>query len=247
MLIRLLVLLVACGALGSARGLGATSSVPPADAPPVVIAAQYLIAISESKTKPMAVACVTFPAEGSKGFVVDGAAIVKGNVMLLSTRYVCQPLAYAWRHAPIFTGHQESTLPFSSVDAVETIAHEWFHTRGVASEGTAECHAVQYTWKWLRRSNLSPDFVAIARQHLLNNSRRPPGYKIPSKLPAPRMRLLNPHRAPASVRPFRGERFARPGRTERIAGRERTSSPRRRDHGLTQLQPPTLCSIRTLT
>lgn len=180
MSVRLLVWLVVCSALVAAGALGATSPVPAADAPPVVIAAQFLIEISESKTKPMAVACVTFPDEGSKGFVIYGAAIVRGNVMLLSTRYVCQPLAYAWRHSPIFTGQPELTLPFSSIDAVETVAHEWFHTRGVASEEQTECHAVQYTWKWLRRANLSASFLAVARRHLLDNSRRPPGYKIPS-------------------------------------------------------------------
>jgi hypothetical protein len=146
----------------------------------VVIAAQYLLEISELKTKPMAVACVTFPDERSKGFIIYGAAIVKGNLMLLSSRYVCQPLAYAYRNAPIFTGHARSTLPFSSIEAVETVAHEWFHTRGVANEEQAECHAVQYTWKWLRRSNLSASFLASARRHLLDNSRRPTDYKVPA-------------------------------------------------------------------
>jgi hypothetical protein len=180
MLVRLLVFLVVCCALEPVSGRAATIPVPPADAPPVVIATQFLIEISESKTKPMAVGCVTFPDEGSKGFVIYGAAIVRGNVMLLSTRYVCQPLAYAWRHSPIFTGQSQPTLPFSSIDAVETVAHEWFHTRGVASEKQAECHAVQYTWKWLRRSSRSASFLAAARRHLLDNSRRPPGYKIPS-------------------------------------------------------------------
>jgi hypothetical protein len=115
-----------------------------------------------------------------EGFVIYGAAIVKGNTMLLSNRYVCQPLAYAYRQAPIFTGHSRTALPFNSIDAVETVAHEWFHTRGVVSEEQTECHAVQYTWKWLRRGAFPASFLAAARRHLLDNSRRPPGYKIPA-------------------------------------------------------------------
>jgi hypothetical protein len=68
MLVKVLVFLLVCSALGAASGLAATSPVPPADAPPAVIAAEFLIEISESETKPMAAACVTFPDEGSKGW-----------------------------------------------------------------------------------------------------------------------------------------------------------------------------------
>lgn len=152
--------------------------IPPANAPPVEIAGQFLLEISELKTKPMLVACVTIHHMGPQNFVFLGGAIVKGNVMLLSTHYVCQPLAYAWRHSPIFTGRSQPSLPLSSIDAVEIVAQEWFHTQGLVSPPRSTCRAVEYTWKWLRRSDLSPSFLALARRHLLNNSLRPPGYTV---------------------------------------------------------------------
>lgn len=163
----------------------ATVPLPPPDSPLPVIAAQYLHEISESKARGIGVRCVIFLDESAKGFVFFGAARLRGHVLYLSLLYVCLPLAVAYRRSPIFTGHPEHTLPFSSVDAVETVAHEWFHTRGVASEERTECHAVQYTWKWLRRSDLSRAYLAAARRHLLDNSRRPPQYKIPASCLGP--------------------------------------------------------------
>jgi hypothetical protein len=179
LLFGLVLVVVLCRALAPASGHAATIDLPPANAAPVTIAAQFLIEISESKTKPMAVGCVTITGDGSQDFVFDAAAVVKGNVMLLSMRYVCEPLAYAWRHAPIFTGKPESTIPFPSIAAVETLARAWFATRGIANEPRAECHAVQYTWKWLRRSDLAPSFLVTARRHLVNAGGRLPGYEIP--------------------------------------------------------------------
>lgn len=156
------------------------ASLPPANAPPVEIAAQFLGQISESKSKPMVVACVSIPDDLTPGIVFVGAAIVRGNVMLLSSRYVCQPLADIWRSAPVFTGHAQLTIPFSAVDAIEIIENEWFHTQGVVSGANSMCRAVEYTWKWLRRSDLSPAFLAAAQQHLLDNGLRPAGYAIPA-------------------------------------------------------------------
>jgi hypothetical protein len=158
--------------------VGASGPVLSADSSPAAIAAQYLLEISESKSKPIVVACATIPDKLTPGYVFLGGAVLKGNVMLLSTKYVCQPLAYAFRHAPIFTGHAQPTLPFSSVDAVEIVANEWFNTQGVANVKNSICHAVEYTWKWLRRSDLSPSFLAAARRHLLDNGLRPEGYAV---------------------------------------------------------------------
>jgi hypothetical protein len=149
-----------------------------ANSSPVQIAAQYLLEISESKSKPIAVACVTIPDKLTPGYIFLGGAVLKGNVMLLSTKYVCQPLAFAFRRSPIFTGHAQPTLPFSSLDAVEIVANEWFYTQGVADVRRSICHAVEYTWKWLRRSDLSPAFMAAARRHLLDNGLRPEGYAV---------------------------------------------------------------------
>jgi hypothetical protein len=166
------------GALSPLAAAAPSPGIPPADASPVEIAGQYLLEISELKTKPMLVACVTIQHTGPQGFVFLGGAIVKGNVMLLSARFVCQPLAYAWRQSPIFTGHSQQTLPFSSIDAVEIVAQEWLHTQGVVSTQRSICRAVQYTWKWLRRSDFSRSFLAIARRHLLDNGLRPAGYSV---------------------------------------------------------------------
>jgi hypothetical protein len=167
------------GVFAAAPGaLAAPPPVPPANAPPAEVAAQYLESISESKSKLMLVACIEIPRNVAPGITFMGGAIVKGNVMVLSLSAVCQPLQFAWRNAPIFTGHAESTLPFSSVDAVEIVANEWFVTQGVASAQRALCKAVQYTWKWLRRSDLSPSFVAEARSHLLDQALLPSGYVI---------------------------------------------------------------------
>jgi hypothetical protein len=162
----------------AASALTATSPVLSADSSPSAIAAQYLLEISESKSKPILVACATIPDKLTPGYVFLGGAVLKGNVMLLSTKYVCQPLAYAYRRSPIFTGHSQPTLPFSSVDAVEIVANEWFNTQGVADIRRSICHAVEYTWKWLRRSDLSPAFMVAARRHLLDNGLRPEGYAV---------------------------------------------------------------------
>jgi hypothetical protein len=180
-----LAIIVLAVVIAGAAGASADTGLPPPDSPLPVIAAQYLKEISELKAHGISVRCVTFPHEGVPGFTVFGAARLRGHVLYLSLRYVCRPLAVAYRSAPIFTGHSQPTLPFSSVDAVETVAHEWFHTRGVESEERAECHAVQYTWKWLRRSDLRPTYLAAARRHLLDNSRRPPQYKVPANCLGP--------------------------------------------------------------
>lgn len=151
---------------------------PPANAGPAVVAGQFLTAISESKSKAMLVVCVAIRRNVAPGITFMGGAIVKGNVMVLSESAVCHPLQIAWRDSPIFTGRAEASLPFSSVDAVEIVANEWFVTQGVNSGPRALCKAVQYTWKYLRRSDLSRDFLATARTHLLDQALLPSGYVI---------------------------------------------------------------------
>jgi hypothetical protein len=156
----------------------APPAVPPANAQPAAIAGDYLGQISELKSKTMVVACVGIPRNVAPGITFMGGAIVKGNIMVLSLSAVCQPLQAAWRNSPIFTGHAEPTLPFSSVDAVEIVANEWFVTQGVANGQRALCKAVQYTWKWLRRSDLSRSFLAATRARLLDQALLPSGYLI---------------------------------------------------------------------
>jgi hypothetical protein len=173
---------VAVTALVLAHGAGAAAppSIPPANAQPAEVASQFLGQISELKVKPMLVACVAIPRNVSPGITFMGGAIVKGNVMVLDLSAVCQPLQFIWRNAPIFTGHPEPTLPFGSVDAIEIVANQWFVTQGVVSGPRALCKAVQYTWKWLRRSDLSASFLQAARVHLLDQALLPSGYVITS-------------------------------------------------------------------
>jgi hypothetical protein len=177
-----IVVVVAIGALAAGSGAALATpplSVPPANAPPPAqVAAQYLGQISELKSKTMLVLCAEIPRNVASGITFMGGAIVKGNAMVLSMSAVCKPLQALWRSSPIFTGQAASSLPLNSIDAVEIVANEWFVTQGVKDETRALCKAVQYTWKWLRRSDLSPSFLEAARSHLLDQALLPSGYVI---------------------------------------------------------------------
>lgn len=161
------------------------TGIPPANAPLPVIAKEFLKEIAESKARPIAVKCVTFPSEAAHGVLVLGRTSLRGNVMSLSKRWVCEPLATLWRSSPTFTGNMHPTVSLLSVLALDALAHEWFHTRGVSVEERTECHAVQYTWKYLRRSLYSPTQLGRARRFLLSDSWRPAAYKIPSNCLGP--------------------------------------------------------------
>jgi hypothetical protein len=169
---------IAALALAQGASASAPSSLPPANAGPAEVAGQFLGQISELKSKTMLIVCVAIPNDLAPGITFMGGAIVKGNVMLLSLSAVCQPLQSIWRNAPVFTGQAQATLPMSSVDAIEIVANEWFVTQGVSNGPRALCKAVQYTWKWLRRSDLSASFRASARAHLLDQAELPSGYVI---------------------------------------------------------------------
>jgi len=169
--------LLACvGFLVLGPAAAASAPLPPANAGPAVVAGQFLEQISELKVKPMVVACIGIPRNVAPGITFLGGAIVKGNVMVLSLGVVCRPLQGLWRE--LLTHHPQPTLPFSVVDAVEIIANEWFVTQGVTSGQRALCKAVQYTWKWLRRNDLSASFLPVARAHLLDQALLPSGYVI---------------------------------------------------------------------
>ncbi len=180
-LIRTLAAALALSAAAAAAATAATPPpVPPANAQPAAVAAEYLGQISELKSKTMLVVCVGIPRDVAPGITFMGGAIVKGNVMVLSLSAVCQPLQFIWRNSPIFTGQAESTLPYSSIDAIEIVANEWFTAQGITNGQRGLCKAVQYTWKLLRRSDLSPSFLAAARAHLLDQALLPSGYVITS-------------------------------------------------------------------
>ena len=164
------------GAAGSTGGVAPTSQPPAAGISPAAAAGQYLIQISESKAKPIPIVCATIPDDAASGVVFLGGALVKNKAMVLSLSAVCQPLQVAWHNA--LSGHAQSTLPFGTVDAIEIMAKEWFVAQGITSAQRALCKGAQYTWKWLRRSDLSPSFLTAARTHLLDRALLPPGYTI---------------------------------------------------------------------
>lgn len=168
-----LCLLILAGAAAAA-----SPPVPPANAQPAEVAGEYLGQISELKSKTMLVACVGIPRNVPAGITFMGAAIVKGNVMVLDLSAVCRPLQLLWRNSPIFTGQTETSVPLGAIDAIEIVANEWFATQGVTSGPRALCKAVQYTWKWVRRSGFSPAFVSSVRAHLLDQALLPSGYVI---------------------------------------------------------------------
>jgi len=137
-------------------------------------ARQLLLELSESMETRVVVRCVTQKALGDDGEgQAFGSTWVGGSVISLSTRYVCAPLARMSPSSP--------TIRDTELDAVVTVAHEWFHTRGVADERVTECYAVRLTWEWIQRvSSYTPRARAAAKRHLLDNSLRPPAYKLAS-------------------------------------------------------------------
>ncbi len=139
---------------------------------PVAAASRLLFELSESREERVVARCVSQSALGeSGGVLVFGMTTVRGDVLYLSTRYVCVPLA---RMSPL-----SPTISNVEIDAVKTVAHEWFHTRGVENERVTECYAVRLTWKWIQQgSSYTPRARAAARQHLLDNSHREAGYKL---------------------------------------------------------------------
>lgn len=140
---------------------------------------QLLWELSESKNRRVSGRCV--PQRllgGGKDWRTLGMARVGGNIFYVSSRYVCTPLAQ------VMSDRFNPRLTRAQVDAIVTVAHEWFHTRGVSREHVAECHAVRWAWKWLKRSGPYTNLEQM-RRFLLDNSYRPVGYKL-----APTCRLL---------------------------------------------------------
>jgi len=137
-------------------------------------ARQLLLELSESTDTRVVVRCVTQSALGDDGAgQAFGSTWVGGSVILLSARYVCAPLARMRPSSPAISD--------TELDAVVTVAHEWFHTRGVDDERVTECYAVRLTWEWIRRaSSYTPRAREAAKRHLLDNSLRPPAYKLAS-------------------------------------------------------------------
>ena len=113
-----------------------------------------------------------FFANADPGFVILGAARIKGKSMILDDKLVCDPLvAYA-------VSRPTTHVTPSTLLALSVVAHEYGHTLGLRRENVAECFAARVVWKWVRRANLTPSDRARAHTFILDNSSRPPAYKL---------------------------------------------------------------------
>ena len=85
---------------------------------------------------------------------------------------MCQPLAN-------FEGTRPTGLPSKAVLlALSVVAHEYGRALGLKRENIVECFAARLVSKWVRRSDLGAAYNASAQKFLLDNSRRPPAYKL---------------------------------------------------------------------
>jgi hypothetical protein len=104
--------------------------------------------------------------------ILLGMARIKGKSMLLDDAIVCDPLAK-------FEASRPTGIPSKAVLlALSVVAHEYGHTLGLKRENVVECFAARLVWKWVSRSDLGPVYDASAQKFLLDNSRRPPAYKL---------------------------------------------------------------------
>jgi hypothetical protein len=106
----------------------------------------------------------------------DGVAVVGGDLAIL-TPEICHDL-----HRLAF---EDETTGSRTGRAVAVLAHEAWHLRGVADEGTTECYALQSGVQLGRRLGLSEDTAEqLMRQQLTENALRGAGsleYRVTSE------------------------------------------------------------------
>jgi hypothetical protein len=106
----------------------------------------------------------------------DGVAVVGGDLAIL-TPEICHDL---YRLA-----FEDDTTGSRTGRAVAVLAHEAWHLRGVADEGTTECYALQSGVELGRRLGLSEDTAEqLMRQQLTENALRGAGsleYRVTSE------------------------------------------------------------------
>jgi hypothetical protein len=106
----------------------------------------------------------------------DGVAVVGGDLAIL-TPEICHDL---YRLA-----FERETTGSRTGRALAVLAHELWHLRGVADEGTTECYALQSGVELGRRLGLSEDAAQrLMRQQLVENELRGAGtleYRVPAE------------------------------------------------------------------
>jgi hypothetical protein len=138
-------------------------------------AARFSAEASEIAGKPVTISCDE--AGDHVGVVqhADGAAIVGGDVGYLTPER-CHDL---YRLA--FDGEVRGS---QTARAIAVLAHESWHLRGVADEGTTECYALQSGVELGQRLGLSESEAAqMMRQQLVENAGRGAGsieYVVPA-------------------------------------------------------------------
>ncbi len=104
----------------------------------------------------------------------DGVAAVGGNLAYLTPERCLDLYRLALKG---------EVRPNRTATAIVVLAHEAWHLRGVADEGTTECYALQTGGEIGRRLGLSVDTAQrMMRRQLVDNARRgeaSPAYRVP--------------------------------------------------------------------
>ncbi len=108
------------------------------------------------------------------GTITVGAARIRGTALYLDRAIICHALL-AWYDEP--QGGTPDMSP-ALLGALETVAGTYGFTLGFERPYVAECYAARVVWKWVLRSDPGYPVAAKARTYLLDNSYRPPGYKL---------------------------------------------------------------------
>ncbi|HWB23804.1 MAG TPA: hypothetical protein VG652_13065 [Gaiellaceae bacterium] len=110
------------------------------------------------------------------GDITVGAARIHGSALYLGRSIICDALL-SWYDKP-----QGATPDMSPalLAALETISGTYGFTLGLKRYPVVECYAARVVWKWVLRSDPGYKVAAAARTYLLDNSYRPPGYKLKS-------------------------------------------------------------------
>jgi hypothetical protein len=108
------------------------------------------------------------------GDVTVGAARIHGTALYLGRTLICHPLLEEYERPQ---GGAADTSP-ALLQALETVAATYGYTLGLGRYYVSECFAARVVWKWVLRSDLGYSVAAKARSYILNNSYRPPAYKL---------------------------------------------------------------------
>jgi hypothetical protein len=141
-------------------------------------AVQVLRELTELHVRQFEISCVPHailqrvaPPPGPSEVTV-GLARLHGKVLYLDRSLVCAPLRVYYLH--------QGPVRFSDqlLLGLDAVAVTYGFTLGLSRYYVAECYGVRVVWKWVRRSDPGYETAVKARRYLLDNSYRPPGYKL---------------------------------------------------------------------